>query len=109
MYLADYYWDRNRIRNEEYLNIPQKTLFGSAHYAEYLAKICQEREIHVNYEYKLAKIDPDNREATFETKNGEVKQNYDFLHVVPDHVPHPVLQPFADQGEGFVDVNAETM
>lgn len=54
-------------------------------------------------------IDHANQEATFETKHGDVKQQYDFMHVVPDHEPYSQLKPFADENEGFVDVDAETL
>lgn len=63
----------------------------------------------MHYEHVLKEIDYVKQEAVFQDKSGEIRQPYDFLHVVPDHVPHFQLAPFADGAQGFVDVDRLTM
>lgn len=114
-YLADSYWRQNNIRKN--FNIQYYTgggvIFGSPFYAESLKKVCQEKDINVNYFYSLKEIQSESKVAIFSAKVGDetkdVKMNYDFLHVTPLMSPPSFIKNSnLANPMGFVNVNKET-
>lgn len=62
---------------------PGSTVFGVPSVNQRVLGLWQERDIGVKYGQRLKAVDFGRREATFATAEGEVRQPYDFLHVVP--------------------------
>jgi sulfide:quinone oxidoreductase len=62
-----------------------------------------EQQIGVNYSHVLSAVDPGARTATFDTPEGPVTLDYDFIHVVPPMSPPDALSesPLAWQGGSF--------
>ena len=92
-------------------NTAGKVIFGAPKYAKSLSKICEDRNLNVNYAHNLVEVIPDKKEALFE--NLETKErkrfNYNMLHISPPMSASPILEPIADPQTGFVAVNKETL
>lgn len=115
-YIAEDYFRKNKIRND--INVVYNTalpvIFGVKKYADSLWAVCKERDITVNLQTSLLKIDPVKRQATFEKLNspGETSvQEYSLLHVTPPMGPPAVLKehPVLTNEAGFLSVDPKTL
>ncbi|MGR8919656.1 MAG: FAD-dependent oxidoreductase [Gammaproteobacteria bacterium] len=113
MYLAEDHFRRSGVRDA--INVryfcAADGIFAVKKYAEKLNEICADRGIDTNFSWKLAAVDADAREATFEhTKSGETRsERYDMLHVTPPMSAPDFVKssPLANEA-GFVDVDKAT-
>lgn len=86
-------------------------LFPVPKYADALAEIAKERDVHVRCNTELVAVDGPNRIATFQDATGKrIERKYDFLHVTPRMCAPPVIEgsPLADS-TGYVDVDKHTL
>lgn len=101
-------------------------MFVSPYYAEALWKICKSRDLNVNTQLNLIRVDPLVRNAYFERITGDnidsskqqitsidgsiVCLNYDMLHVTPPMSAAKFLSPLSTRNSnGFVAVNNQTL
>ena len=88
------------------------TLFSVPAFDQELKKRWQRRNITPHYSHVLSGIDMDARKATFDTPDGSVTADYDFIHVVP-----PMSAPDAirkselaqENYSGWLDVDKYTL
>ncbi|XP_032690106.1 sulfide:quinone oxidoreductase, mitochondrial isoform X2 [Odontomachus brunneus] len=115
-YIAEDYFRKHKVRDD--INVIYNTalpvIFGVKKYADSLWAVCTERDITVNLQTSLLKIDPDKRQATFEKLNspGEISvQEYSLLHVTPPMGPVAVLKehPMLTNEAGFLCVDPKTL
>ncbi|XP_019622910.1 PREDICTED: sulfide:quinone oxidoreductase, mitochondrial-like [Branchiostoma belcheri] len=114
MYLADDFWTRNNVRDKANIsyNTALPVVFGVKKYAEILAKLCERRNLKINYRHNLVEVIPDKKEAVFEhLDTGEkITFPYDMIHITPPMGPPELLKksPLAD-AVGWVDVDKQTL
>lgn len=110
---------RRGRRNDAELvyNPPGKGLFSQPDINEFLKSHFPERGIGLNWNHRLTGIEPEARRATFATPEGDVRLDYDFIHVVPPmRAPDPLFNsplawqegPFADDGR-WLEVDKYTL
>lgn len=58
-------------------------LFSQPDMDSFLKQELPGRDIHLQYNHSLKRIEPESRRAIFETPDGETTMDYDFIHVVP--------------------------
>eukprot|EP01025_Chloroclados_australasicus_P011334 TRINITY_DN14906_c1_g1_i2.p1 TRINITY_DN14906_c1_g1~~TRINITY_DN14906_c1_g1_i2.p1 ORF type:complete len:438 (-),score=46.29 TRINITY_DN14906_c1_g1_i2:684-1997(-) len=115
MYIA---WDRfhrkgisKNVTFNYNTGIPR--IFGCAHYAEPLEKLCEKKGINVNCKLDLIEIKPDKNEAVFKILDTEDETrtfHYDFMHVTPKMGPTDLVkQCVLTDDSGFVTVDKETL
>ncbi|KYM86081.1 Sulfide:quinone oxidoreductase, mitochondrial, partial [Atta colombica] len=115
-YIAEDYYRNHKLRNniDVVYNTALPVIFAVKKYADSLWDICKQRDITVNLQTNLVKIDPSKRQATFEKLNspGEILvQEYSFLHVTPPMGPPSVLKkhPELTNEAGFLCVDPKTL
>ncbi|ROT46570.1 NAD(P)/FAD-dependent oxidoreductase [Pusillimonas sp. NJUB218] len=64
-------------------NAHNTTVFSVAPVNDKVKALFAERDVKVNYGHVLSAIDPDRKAARFKTAQGDVWQDYDFIHVIP--------------------------
>ncbi|EFN77650.1 sulfide:quinone oxidoreductase, mitochondrial isoform X2 [Harpegnathos saltator] len=114
-YITEDYFRKHKLRGD--INVIYNTalpvIFGVKKYADSLWLVCKERDITVNLQTNLVKIDPNKRQATFEKLNsGEtLVQEYSLLHVTPPMGPPTVLKehPMLTNEAGFLSVDPKTL
>ena len=98
-------------------NPPGKGLFSQPDINEFLKSHFPERGIGLNWSHRLKGLEPEARRATFATPEGDVRLDYDFIHVVPPmRAPDPLFNsalawqegPFADDGR-WLEVDRYTL
>jgi sulfide:quinone oxidoreductase len=98
-------------------NSPSGGLFSQPDMNEFLKQEFPSRDIAINWHHRLKGIEPEQRRATFATPEGDVRMDYDFLHVVPpmrapDALGNSPLAwqdgPFADDGN-WLEVDRHSM
>ncbi|SPY34164.1 transmembrane protein [Pasteurella canis] len=102
--VRDYLQRRGTLDKSKLLyNAHNKTLFSVPIVDAKLKMLFAEKNIHVDYNRVLTAIDPAKRIATFNSPEGKVDVNYDFINVVPPmRAPDAVRNsPLAWQEGGF--------
>src|SRR6056297_1215626 len=98
-------------------NSPSAGLFSQPDINSFLKQHFPERDIALNWHHRLKGIEPEARRATFATPEGDVRIDYDFIHVVPPmRAPDPLFHsplawqsgPFADDGR-WLEVDRHTL
>ena len=114
MYLAADYFRRHGVTAKVVYGSALAAIYGIKEYAAVLSTVVERYGIDARYGHQLVAIEPERREAIFETANGTDKQRvaiqYDLLHVVPPQKPPAFLRssPLAD-AQGWVKVDKATM
>ncbi|KPM04579.1 sulfide:quinone oxidoreductase, mitochondrial-like protein [Sarcoptes scabiei] len=116
MYLTDAYLTKKGIRSKTKISYHTSlpVLFGVPHYAKELRKICEARDLNLNYRSNLVRIDPKKKLAFFsnleEPQQEPIQVPYDMLHVAPPMSAAKFLSPLStDTSNGFVAVNPQTL
>jgi sulfide:quinone oxidoreductase len=98
-------------------NSPGGGLFSQPDMDEFLKQEFPSRDIAINWHHRLKGIEPGQRRATFATPDGDIRIDYDFIHVVPpmrapDALGNSPLAwqegPFADDGN-WLEVDRHSM
>lgn len=107
MYLADDIFKKNGVREKTEIHFSSagKAIFGIPTFANALAEIVKEKNIHTHFNHKIIGVDADKKEAIFEVTSAEGHHSeerikYDLLHIVPSMSAHPFI---ADSGLAFED------
>lgn len=96
---------------------PGAGLFSQPDMDEFLKQEFPSRGIDIAWHHRLKGIEPEQRRATFATPEGDVRVDYDFIHVVPPMCAPDALGnsplawqegPFADDGK-WLEVDRHTM
>jgi sulfide:quinone oxidoreductase len=95
----------NRNRLDMVYNAPGAGLFSQPDMNEFLKEEFPRRGIDINWHHRLVGIEPEARRATFDTPDGAVRLDYDFIHVVPPMRAPDALgnSPLAWQEGAFAD------
>ncbi len=108
MYLACDHWRRNGVLGNIDVQFRNAggVLFGVAAYVPALMSYVEKYGIDLQLESNLVAIDGASRVATFVSRNGEEKVEFDMIHVVPPQVAPDFIRksPLAAES-GFVDVD----
>lgn len=112
MYLACDHWRRAGVLDRidvEFRNAGA-VLFGVADYVPALMEYVGKYGIDLELENTLIAVDGPAQQAVFATKDGEVTQDFDMIHVVPPQVAPQFLadSPLA-AASGFTDVDPHTL
>jgi sulfide:quinone oxidoreductase len=112
MYLACDHWRRAGVLDRidvEFRNAGA-VLFGVADYVPALMEYVGKYGINLELENTLIAVDGPAQQAVFATKDGEVTQDFDMIHVVPPQVAPQFLadSPLA-AASGFTDVDQHTL
>jgi sulfide:quinone oxidoreductase len=98
-------------------NAPSDGLFSQPQTDAFLREEFPARDIAINWHHHLVSIEPERRRASFQTPEGTVRLDYDFIHVVPpmrapDALGNSALAwqagPFADDGN-WLEVDRHSM
>ncbi|TIX49677.1 NAD(P)/FAD-dependent oxidoreductase [Alteraurantiacibacter aquimixticola] len=108
MYLSCDHWLRHGRLDD--INVQFRNagavLFGVEAYVPALMEYVAKYGIDLELESKLVAVDGPGKVATFATKDGEEKVEFDMIHVVPPQVGPDFIRESALAGEsGFVDVD----
>ena len=103
---------RNRV-DMHYLSA-EAALFSQPDINQFLYEHMPKRGIAIRNRHELVAVDPGRKQATFRTDNGEVTEDYDFIHAVPPMTaPSPVREsPLAWQEgpfSGWLEVDRHTL
>lgn len=103
-----------RQRTEMHYLSGQSNLFSQPDMNDFLYQHMPSRDISIRNQHTLAAIEPGQRIATFNTPDGQIKEDYDFIHVVPPMTaPAPVRnsQLAWQEGrfEGWLEVDKHTL
>ena len=105
----------NRDRVQLTYNAQNQTLFGVPIVHHRVRQLFDERGIAVRHDHVLKAIDPQRREATYATPEGDVTTAYDFINVIP---PQRAPQVIRDSGlswgdrwldQGWIEVDRQTL
>ncbi|XP_076764864.1 sulfide:quinone oxidoreductase, mitochondrial-like [Xylocopa sonorina] len=115
-YIAEEYFRKHKVRDNVKVvyNTALPVIFGVKKYADALWDVCKRRDITVNVQTNLVKIDPVKQEATFEKLDGSnetIVEKYSLLHVCPPMGPPDVLKkhPSLTNEVGFLSVDPKTL
>lgn len=92
-----------------------QSLFGVPIVAEKVRMLFGQRDINADYSQVLKAIDPGAKTATFDTPQGAVTRDYDYIHVIPpQRAPDVVRQSglsWADKwvDQGWVEVDKHSL
>lgn len=98
-------------------NSPGRGLFSQPDMDAFLKQEFPSRDIAINWNHRLKGIEPEQHRATFATPDGDLRIDYDFIHVVPpmrapDALGNSPLAwqegPFADDGN-WLEVDRHSM
>jgi sulfide:quinone oxidoreductase len=104
-----------RDRAEFVYLAPQDALFGVPVVSEKVRMLFEDRRFETRFRHTLKAVDAEARRATFDTPDGPVSMEYDYLHVIPpQRAPDFVRQSglsWADRwtDQGWVEVSPETL
>jgi sulfide:quinone oxidoreductase len=94
MLAAEDYWRREGRRSGIQVDyttaLPR--MFGVQKYSDVLKRLTEERNVTPHFESVLTKVDGLNKVATFKTKEGEVRKEYDFLHATVSMAAHAFVK-----------------
>lgn len=106
----------NRSKAKLTYNANNNALFSVPIVHEKLRMLFEERVIGINYNHVLSNIDIDKQIATFNTSEGPVEMDYDFINVVPPMRAAQAIRnsplPWQDgpwAADGWVEVNKNNM
>ncbi|ORY83300.1 FAD/NAD-P-binding domain-containing protein [Protomyces lactucae-debilis] len=112
MLAAEDYWRREGRRaniSVDYMTALPR-MFGVVKYSDVLKRLTEERDVSPHFETVLTKVDGVNKVATFKTKEGEVKKEYDFLHATVPMAAHDFIKSSAvANAKGEVAVDEKTL
>ncbi|XP_043526795.1 sulfide:quinone oxidoreductase, mitochondrial isoform X1 [Frieseomelitta varia] len=115
-YIAEDYFRNQKVRNNVKVvyNTALPVIFGVKKYADALWDVCKRRNITVNVQTNLIKIDPAKEEAVFQKLDGSNEtfvEKYSLLHVCPPMGPPDVLKkhPSLTNEVGFLSVDPKTL
>ena len=112
MHLSWDTWKQKGVNAEIQYYSAAPAIFGVPKYAAMLEKLANERNIKVNLQHNLEKVDGRSRIATFkDAKSGNtVEVKFDFLHAVPYQTTPAWLKKTKIVNEaGFVTVDSNTL
>lgn len=92
-----------RDRVQMVYNSPSGGLFSQPDVDGFLKQHFPERDIGLNWNHRLKGLEPEARRATFATPDGDIRLDYDFIHVVP-----PMRAPDALFDSPLANVDAAT-
>lgn len=104
-----------RDRAQYIFNAQTNNLFGLPVVHHRVRQFFEERDIAYRYSHVLKAIDASAKVATFETPDGDVRTDYDFINVVsPQRAPQPIRDAGLSHPERWIDqgwlhVNRETL
>ncbi len=108
MYLSCDHWRRSGVLDNIDVQFRNAggVLFGVKEYVPALMSYVEKYGIDLELESKLVAVDGPGKVATFATKDGEEKVEFDMIHVVPPQVAPDFIRnsPLAAES-GFVDVD----
>ena len=105
----------NRDRTQFIYNAQADNLFGVPVVHHRVAQFMSERDIAWRYRHVLKAIDPGRKVATYDTPDGDVQTEYDFINVVP---PQRAPQVIRESGlshtemwldQGWIEVDRGTL
>lgn len=105
----------NRSRMKMMYTANNNSLFGVPIVSEKVRMLFEERGIDAAYSHVLKAVDGGRKRATFDTPDGDVELDYDYLHVIPpQRAPEFVRQSglsWSDRwvGQGWVEVDPRTL
>lgn len=105
----------NRSRMKVMYMANNNSLFGVPIVSEKVRMLFEGRGIDAAYSHVLKAVDGGRKRATFETADGDVELDYDYLHVIPpQRAPEFVRQSglsWSDRwvGQGWVEVDPRTL
>ncbi len=73
----------NRGKLEIHYAANNNSLFGVPIVAEKVRMLFEDRKINPDYSHVLKAIKPGQKRASFDTPEGEVEMDYDYIHVIP--------------------------
>ncbi|SEO63944.1 sulfide:quinone oxidoreductase [Salinihabitans flavidus] len=91
------------------------SLFGVPIVSEKVRMLFEDRGIAPDYSHVLRSMDPGAKRATFDTPNGPVERDYDYIHVIPpQRAPDVIRQSglsWADKwtDQGWVEVDMHSL
>ena len=106
-----------RDRGQFYYPTVGTSLFSQPDMNDFLKAEFPSRGIQVQWNHKMVGIEPERKRATFETPEGRIRLDYDFIHVVPEMRAPDALGnsplawqegPFADDGN-WMEVDRYSM
>lgn len=121
MYLADDIFKQNGVRDKSEIHFASagKAIFGIPTFANALAEIVKEKNIHTHFNHKIIGVDAEKKEAIFEVTSAdgthaEERLKYDLLHVVPSMSAHSFIATSGlavEEGEqkGWLAVDKHTL
>eukprot|EP01102_Stenamoeba_stenopodia_P009332 TRINITY_DN2751_c0_g1_i2.p1 TRINITY_DN2751_c0_g1~~TRINITY_DN2751_c0_g1_i2.p1 ORF type:complete len:436 (-),score=98.18 TRINITY_DN2751_c0_g1_i2:16-1323(-) len=108
----DYFRNTSKVRDNTQISYftPLPSIFGVKKYADVLMRLANERNVSVNTGHGLIEVRGNEKEAVFNTPNGQKTIKYDLLHVALPMQPPPAVaaSPLA-AGNGYVDVDQYTL
>ncbi|MCA9567297.1 MAG: NAD(P)/FAD-dependent oxidoreductase [Myxococcales bacterium] len=113
MWLAEHHFERAGIRDKVEITYATTggAIFGIPRYAKTLARLADERNIHLRYMHDLVGIRAAEKKAVFKHlgDGSEVVLDYDMIHVTPPQSAPDFIKksPLADAA-GWVDVDMYT-
>lgn len=117
MWLFEELVSTNNVRDKTIINysLPGTQMFGVKKYSDILLGMTKEKDIKVNYQKELVKIDVENKIAHFKSLNSAdnsaiVQEKYDVLHVTPPlSAPKFLKDNLLSDENGFIDIDKYTM
>ncbi len=98
MYLADDIFKKNGVREKSEIHFASagKAIFGIPTFANALAELVKEKNIHTHFNHKIIGVDTEKKEAIFEVTSpeghhSEERLKYDLLHIVPSMSAHAFI------------------
>lgn len=115
-YIAEEYFRKQNVRDNVKVvyNTALPVIFGVKKYADALWDVCKKRNITVNVQTNLVKINPVTEEAVFQKLDGSNEtfvEKFSLLHVCPPMGPPDVLKkhPSLTNEVGFLSVDPKTL
>ncbi|MEM9683598.1 MAG: FAD/NAD(P)-binding oxidoreductase, partial [Pseudomonadota bacterium] len=117
-FLADDHLRRAEMRTKTNVvyNAHNKTLFSVPPVNTKLLELFDRQDIKINFSHVLTKIDPAKRIATYQTPDGPVELEWDFINLIPPmRAPHAIRNsPLPWQGgpfaaDGWIEVDKKTL
>ncbi|WP_292684144.1 FAD/NAD(P)-binding oxidoreductase [Microbacterium sp. SCN 69-37] len=111
-YLADSHWRRSGVRDriDQRFVTGKPVIFGSPYYRPALEEVMRRKAITPVVSHNLVSVDPDQKIATFDTGEGDMTMDYDFLHFCPPQsAPDFIKASALADASGYVEVDSSTL
>ncbi|HEV8036656.1 FAD-dependent oxidoreductase [Yoonia sp.] len=93
-----------RSKAEYHYVAPQTSLFGVPIVSEKVRMLFDDRGISTSMQHTLKAIDPSAKRATFDTPDGRVEMDYDYIHVIPpQRAPEVIRQSGLSWADKWTD------